>query len=177
MLSTPTTCASIGWATVASTTPEFAPGKVVVTCTWGGTISGYCARGMTSSDTSPAIEMTKAMTMANRGRSTKIADSIGSASAECGRYRCSPYRRSRSQRFEALDDDKLVARQALGDDDICAASAACLDTPDRHLPVFDDKHVNALLIGEQGSLGHDDLLLGFAGLEIDFPQLSVDQST
>jgi len=28
----------------------------------------------------------KAITMANRGRSTKIADSIGSASVECGRY-------------------------------------------------------------------------------------------
>src|SRR6516225_2228834 len=103
----------MGWATVASTTPEFAPGYVVVTCTWGGTISGYCASGMTNSDTSPAIVVIKAMTMANRGRSTKIADSIGSASVKCGRYRCRPYRHSGPQRFEALNDDKLVARQAL----------------------------------------------------------------
>src|SRR6516164_2702868 len=119
MLSTPTTWASIGCATVASTTPELAPGYVVVTWTWGGTISGYCASGMTNSDTSPAIVVIKAMTMANRGRSTKIADSIGSASVECGRNRRRPNRHSGSQRFEALNNDKLVARQALGDDDIC----------------------------------------------------------
>src|SRR6516164_3613595 len=109
MLSTPTTCASIGWATGASTTPEFAPGKVVVTWTWGGTMSGYCASGMTNSDTSPAIVVIKAITMANRGRSTKIADSIGLASTECGRYWCSPDRHSGPQRFEALDDDQFVA--------------------------------------------------------------------
>src|SRR6516164_2167168 len=169
MLSTPTTCASIGWATGASTTPEFAPGKVVVTCTWGGTMSGYCASGMTNSDTSPAIVVIKAMTMANRGRSTKIADSIGLASVECGRYRCSLYRHSGSQRLETLDDHQLVTRQTLGDDYICAAGAACLDSPDRHLPIFDDEHVNALLIREQRSLGHHDLLLGLAGLEIDLP--------
>src|SRR6516164_9912331 len=116
MLSTPTTCASIGCATVASTTAEFAPGYVVVTCTCGGTISGYCASGMTNSDTSPAIEMTRAMTIANRGRSTKIADSIDLAPADCGRYWCSPHRHSGSQRLETLDNDKLVARQAFGDD-------------------------------------------------------------
>src|SRR6516165_834952 len=124
---------------------------------------------MTSSDTSPAIEMTKAMTMANRGRSTKIAESIGLASVKCGRYRCRPYRHSGFQRLEALDDHKLVARQALADDYVCAAGTARLDSPDRHLPIFDDEHVNALLIGEQGSLGHHDLLVGLAGLEIDFP--------
>src|SRR6516164_10655580 len=169
MLSTPTTCASIGWATVASTTPEFAPGYVVVTCTCGGTISGYCASGMTNSDTSPAIVVIKAMTMANRGRSTKIADSIGSASAERGGYRCSAYRHSGPQRFEALDNDKLVAQQAFGDDYIFTAGPARLDTTDRHLPVFDNKHVHALLIGEQGSLGHHDLLLWLPCLEIDLP--------
>jgi hypothetical protein len=71
---------------------------------------------MTSSDTSPAIEMTRAMTIANRGRSTKIAES--------------------------------VARQSFGDDYVFAAGSAGFDMPDRHLPVFDDKHVHALLIGE-----------------------------
>src|SRR6516225_9526828 len=124
---------------------------------------------MTSRDTSPAIVMTRAMTIANRGRSTKIADSIGSATVECGSYRCRSDCYSRPQRFEALDDDELVARQALRDDDIFAAGAAGLDTPDRHLPIFDDKHVNALLIGQQGSLRHHNLLLGLAGLESDLP--------
>src|SRR6516165_7804866 len=120
---------------------------------------------MTSSDTSPAIVVIKAMTMANRGRSTKIADSIDLASVECGGYRCGPDRHSGFQRFETLDHDELVARQALGDDYVFAAGAARLDTPDRHLSIFDDEHVYALLIGEQGGLGQHDLLLGLAGLE------------
>src|SRR6516164_943592 len=136
MLSTPTTCASIGCATVASTTAEFAPGYVVVTCTWGGTISGYCASGITNSDTKPAIEITKAMTIANRGRSTKIADSIGLVSAEGGRDWRSPHRHPGSQRFETLDHHQLVARQALGDDYVYAVGAARLDSSDRHLPIF-----------------------------------------
>ena len=70
------TCASIGWATVASTTAEFAPGYMVVTDTWGGTMSGYCATGIARNANAPAIVVTTAMTIARRGRSTKIADNI-----------------------------------------------------------------------------------------------------
>src|SRR5271156_1344179 len=76
ILSTPTTCASIGWATVASTTAEFAPGYMVVTETCGGTISGYCATGIARKANAPAIVVTMAMTIARRGRSTKIADNM-----------------------------------------------------------------------------------------------------
>ena len=51
---------------------------LVVTETWGGTISGYCAIGMEYSANAPAIVVTIAMTMARRGRSTKIDESMES---------------------------------------------------------------------------------------------------
>src|SRR5258705_8341050 len=118
ILSTPTTWASIACATVASTTPELAPGYIVVTCTWGGTMSGYCASGITNSDSRPAIVVTRAMTMASRGLSTKIADSIDSTLFETRRYRVCLHGHSGPDRLQAFDDDLLAARQAFGHDDI-----------------------------------------------------------
>jgi hypothetical protein len=44
-----------------------------VTETCGGTMSGYCASGIVQSVSMPAIVVTMAMTMASRGRSTKMA--------------------------------------------------------------------------------------------------------
>ena len=70
MPSTPLIWLSKGCATVASTTSAEAPGKLAVTCTCGGTISGNCATGMRSNEIKPAIVVRIAMTMANRGRST-----------------------------------------------------------------------------------------------------------
>ena len=52
------------------------PGYVVVTDTWGGTISGYCAIGITSRDSNPAIVVTMAMTVARRGRSINMAENM-----------------------------------------------------------------------------------------------------
>src|SRR5258707_7322088 len=76
ILSTPTTWASMGWATVAATTAPEAPGYTAVTDTCGGTISGYCAIGIDTSASAPAIVVTIAMTIASRGRSTKTDDNI-----------------------------------------------------------------------------------------------------
>src|SRR5690348_7265664 len=67
---------SIGCAIVASTMAAEAPGYSVVTDTCGGTISGYCATGITTSDSSPAMVVTMAMTVASRGRSMKIAENM-----------------------------------------------------------------------------------------------------
>src|SRR3954453_13419748 len=39
-------------------------------------MSGYCAIGITRRETSPAIVVTSAMTIASRGRSTKMAENI-----------------------------------------------------------------------------------------------------
>lgn len=39
-------------------------------------MSGYCATGMATNEIAPAMVVTIAMTIASRGRSTKIADSM-----------------------------------------------------------------------------------------------------
>src|SRR5690348_17219687 len=103
-LSTPTTWLSIGCATVASTTEAEAPGYVVVTETCGGTMSGYCAIGITKRERMPAIVVTIAMTAASRGRATKTLEIIGSAAG----YRCrnwaGTHGRTRAQAFHPLHD-------------------------------------------------------------------------
>src|SRR5690242_1520553 len=108
-LSTPTTWLSIGCATVVSTTAADAPGYVVVTETCGGTMSGYCATGITKIDNIPAIVVTIAMTAASRGRCTKMLESIGSAPGCRRRHRRRAYGRARAQAFHSLHDDLLAA--------------------------------------------------------------------
>src|SRR3954447_21997931 len=109
ILSTPTTWASIACATVASTTPELAPGYIVVTCTCGGTMSGYCASGITNSDTRPAIVVTRAMTIASRGRATKIAENIDLAPGQrWGRW-VGFHLHAGPDRLESFDDDLFAA--------------------------------------------------------------------
>ncbi len=71
------TWASSGWATLVSTTEADAPGKVALTVTCGGTMSGNCATGICVSASRPAIVMTKAITIARRGRSTKTEEITG----------------------------------------------------------------------------------------------------
>ena len=79
ILSTPLMVASSGWATVDSTTAAEAPGKRVLTWTWGGTMSGNWATGRRVQAIRPARVVMMAMTTARRGRSTKMAESMGSA--------------------------------------------------------------------------------------------------
>src|SRR6266446_6822241 len=71
MLSTPFICCSIGLATACSMVMASAPGYVVVTMIWGGTISGNCASGSPRMETTPTITVMMAMTIATIGRSTK----------------------------------------------------------------------------------------------------------
>jgi hypothetical protein len=92
-----------------------------------------------------------AMTMASRGRSTKIADAL-----------------------QALDDDQLAARKPFLDDYAGAALASGLDALDRSLAVLDHEHIDALLIGDQRRLRYDDLFHGRAAFEADAHQLTVD---
>src|SRR5439155_21984911 len=51
MPSTPTTCCSMGAATVSATTWELAPGNEADTSTVGGAIGGYCGTGKGDSAT------------------------------------------------------------------------------------------------------------------------------
>src|SRR5215813_5249742 len=71
MSSTPLTCCSIGRATVSITAFADAPGYRVVTCTVGGTTSGYCATARLYSDTPPIRIISMAMTLDRTGRSIK----------------------------------------------------------------------------------------------------------
>src|SRR6476661_8104168 len=161
---------------VASTTVPEAPGKLVVTETWGGTISGYCAIGIEYSASAPAIVVTMAMTMASRGRSTKTEDSIELTSNRLGHRACS-HRYSGADPLQAVHDNLLAAGQARVNHDVRAALGAGLDALDGGLAVVDDEHIDAPLVGDERSLGDDDLLVGGATLEIDPHQLPVDQPT
>src|SRR5215831_13238006 len=105
---------------VASTTAAEAPGKLVVTETWGGTMSGYCAIGIEYSASAPAIVVTMAMTMASRGRSTKTEESIELTSDRL-RHRACAHRCSGTDSLQPVHDDLLAAGQPRVNHDIRAA--------------------------------------------------------
>src|SRR6266851_10138600 len=67
----PLTCCSMGAATDCDTTSALAPGKVVVTVTWGGTTCGYWAIGRFTAASEPTRIMISAMTVEKTGRSMK----------------------------------------------------------------------------------------------------------
>src|SRR5580700_6422168 len=76
MFSTPTTCCSIGAATVSATIWALAPGYVAVTRTVGGVTSGYWAIGRRAAAIPPSRTMTREITQARTGRSMKKRASI-----------------------------------------------------------------------------------------------------
>src|SRR4051794_23917939 len=104
---------------------------------------------MTNSDTRPAIVVTRAMTMANRGRSTKKGDKISLTPVQRPRRRGPLYRHARTQRLKTLDDDVFATRQTLGHDHRVAVWTAGGDAPHRCLAVIDNKDVDPLLVGDQ----------------------------
>src|SRR5881392_1591751 len=73
----PLTCCSIGAATDCATTSALAPGKLVVTVTWGGTTCGYCAIGRFTAASAPTRIMISAMTVEKTGRSIKKLSMTG----------------------------------------------------------------------------------------------------
>ena len=77
MLSTPFICCSIGVATDCSIVTASAPGYVVETMIWGGTMSGYCATGSPFIATRPPRTVPMAMTIATIGRPMKNRDMAG----------------------------------------------------------------------------------------------------
>src|SRR5882762_1579860 len=60
------TCTTVSWTVVAD-----APGYVVLICTEGGAIGGYCSIGSATIDKAPATIIRIAMTIAKIGRSMK----------------------------------------------------------------------------------------------------------
>src|SRR3984893_185433 len=150
---------------------------MVVTETWGGTISGYCAIGIENSATAPAMVVTMAMTIASRGRSTNMAESIGLAPCQSCRQRVRPYRHAGPDALQSLHDDLLAPGEALIDDDAGPTFTARLDALDRGLSVLDRKNVDAALIGDQGRLGHHHFFFWCAAFKPDPHQLPVDQQS
>src|SRR6202048_4272497 len=67
----PLTCCSMEAATDCDTTSALAPGKLVVTVTWGGTTCGYWAIGRLTAASAPTRIMSRAMTVEKTGRSIK----------------------------------------------------------------------------------------------------------
>src|ERR1700730_12316024 len=80
----PLTCCSIGAATDSATTRALAPGKLVETCTCGGTICGYCATGRLNPASAPASRITSEMTVEKIGRSMKKFSTVTRRSAVLG---------------------------------------------------------------------------------------------
>src|SRR5580704_14790959 len=173
MFSTPLICCSSGATTVAATTSALAPGYWPLTLTTGGAISGYWATGSRPTDTTPRMTKTTETTAAKIGRSMKKWErrmrgsrSIGVDLRAGGRCRRGArwLRRNlcaRPRAHEAVDDDVVVGRQALGDH-----TQAVDDRPERD--VFrpgdvlgvDHQHELARLLGSDGGVGHEQFILG-----------------
>src|SRR5260221_531466 len=64
-------CCSMTCTTVSCTVVAEAPGYVVLICTEGGAIGGYCSIGRAKIDNAPATMIRMAMTIAKIGRSMK----------------------------------------------------------------------------------------------------------
>src|SRR5215475_11170747 len=132
MFSTPLICSSNGVATVSATVVGLAPGNCAVTCTEGGTTSGYSETGSCGIAIRPARKMTAEMTPAKIGRSMKKRDKdiqhfpgrrgeIALGSVTCG-LAALPLGHERIARRESLQmiEDYAVARLQTGKHDAIA---------------------------------------------------------
>src|ERR1700687_2936863 len=119
--------------------------------------------------------VTTAMTIASRGRSTKMAENIGSAPFE-HRHRTSFDRRSGAHPLQSFDDDLLVPGEAFLDNGIRSALTARLDPFHHRLAVLDHEDIDAFLIRDQGRLRNYHHLLRGAAFERHAHELAVDQS-
>src|SRR5580700_11198874 len=173
MFSTPLICCSSGATTVAATTSALAPGNWPLTLTTGGAISGYWATGSRPTDTAPRMTNTIETTAAKIGRSMKKWErrmpgsrSVGvdlraggrcRGGARCLRRNLCAWPRS----HQAVDDDVVVGSQALRDD-----AQAVDDRPERDVSRpgdvlgVDHQHEFAHLLGPDGGVGHEQLVLG-----------------
>src|SRR5262249_15624771 len=149
-----------GCAPVDSSTSADAPGYLVVTSTWGGTMSGSCATGIRKSAKSPPSVMTIEMTIASRGRSMNTDEIMFSAPAGDGRRGRGRYRCVRPCPLEALHDNLLSLLQAVGN-----AGRLRRQLAEAHaaLPgdvvIVHDVNVTAFLIGKDcGARDRDHLL-------------------
>src|ERR1700733_3644078 len=117
-------------------------------------MSGNCATGMRSSESTPASVITMAMTIASRGRSTKTAEimPLWTRRFRCGRRRrggTGVYLDAWPHALDALEHDRFAFLEASHDDRggrgrLAELDAALLDV----VLAVDDIDVVALLIGQ-----------------------------
>src|SRR5579872_7022546 len=138
-------------------------------------MSGYCAIGMTSSDSKPAIVVTIAMTVASLGRSMKIVENTLSTSGWWCRSGRSKHGRASPQRLHPLHDHLIPRLEPVIDNCIRTGLATGLYTPYRCLAIFHNKYIDALLIGNESRLRNQHLLLRLVGLDECTNKLAVDQ--
>src|SRR5882672_8779627 len=165
MSSTPLTCCSIGSATVSITVLALAPGYRVVTCTVGGTTSGYCATASRNRQTPPIRTIRIAMTLERTGRSMKNFEIM--ARLLLGRYwlgfdlfqlRIDLLAGNRAQ--QPGGDDAVVGLQAFFDD-----AQLTLQRPDPHLALLDDifavhdQQIASGLIAAERDIRHEQRVL------------------
>src|SRR3954469_13913398 len=159
MPSTPLTCCSIGRATVSITVLALAPGYRVVTCTVGGTTSGYCATARLNSATPPIRIIRIAMTLERTGRSMKNFEIMHPVLfGRCRRrfdflqLRIDLLAGDRAQ--QAGDPNLVVALQAAFDD-----AKLALQRPGLRFALLDgvfsvdDQQVASGLVASQGGIG------------------------
>src|SRR5215472_434439 len=104
-----------------------------------------------------------AITIASRGRSTKMSDSIALIPlVERWLQRGGAHRRTGVHSLEPLDDDVLAALESGSNDDASACFPCGLDPLYDSLAVLGHEDVDTLLVGDEGVLRHHDLLLNAA---------------
>src|ERR1700756_1182502 len=118
--------------------------------------------------------VTMATTIASRGRSTKMADNMGSASAQCGGKRRSHFS-TRTHKQQALDDDQLPTLKALVDHHTGIGLAARLHPLDRSFAILDGEQVDTLLVGNERGLRHHHFCFRLPVFDFDANELSVDK--
>src|SRR5690242_310091 len=99
-------------------------------------MSGNCAIGIDATAMAPASVITIAITIANRGRSMKIAENMSSVlRGEVRRHDLAGM-----DLLYSLDNDKLALFKALGRNDVTTLLNACRDSPLLHFFIRTDNH-------------------------------------
>src|SRR5690348_8205622 len=184
MFSTPLIFCSSGVATAVSTSVAPAPTNVVVTCTIGGTVSGYCAIGRPNIATVPSITITIDSTIATIGRLMKkramglfvLFDGKWFCGAAAGFRRWRVLGRDDGARFQplrAFNDHTVRWLQPFVDDPQRSHTRADVHCLDGELVVgSNNRHVVETLQLLHGSLRYEHGVLSRFEDEADAPVLA-----
>src|SRR5262245_55433559 len=170
MPSTPLTCCSIGRATASITVRALAPGSRVVTCTVGGTTSGYCATGRRNSATAPTTMNRTASTFASTGRAMKKSEIMarplfgGFGRRGGGRPHLRVDLLARAGALDAGDDHAVVGLEPFLDRAQLAEPGTDGDLALlEHIVLADHQHIAPALVGAERGVGNEQGILRILG--------------